>query len=405
MKGQLVSISAMVKNAGSILGKIDKKDKEYQKLNDTLKSINASIRIAIGSFNADKRKLATKLAEANSFYETKYLPISKKISDPSSGLSARLRTTQKDYKEYQIVKGKCVAKFQEITEITKDCKIKSRELSNVEKTILKFLKSAEINVTKISYLLSVSEKTSTQINDIHTQVSDLCNLSKASAQNIDILEKDSRTLNDKVKSYHATADEKLKAIEKVYNIAHETGLSGEFETRRNNLDKEIKHWKWWIFGASLLLLIGVIIFYTMQLFLYNWNVEVAFDLNFYIRFLIFSPLVYYLYFVSSQYNQAKKLHDKYAFKTTLAMVIKSHIELLTQYGYFEEDGQREKILDFILKGFGKIYNEPYADDSYKMKVKIANFEIDLQKKLIEKLSEITGHDCTAGAVQTVIENK
>ena len=58
-----------------------------------------------------------------------------------------------------------------------------------------------------------------------------------------------------------------------------------------------------------------------------------------------------------------------------------------------------------MKGFGKIYNEPYADDSYKMKVKIANFEIDLQKKLIEKLSEITGHDCTAGAVQTVIENK
>ena len=104
------------------------------------------------------------------------------------------------------------------------------------------------------------------------------------------------------------------------------------------------------------------------------------------RFLILSPIVYYLVFCSSQYNQVKKLHDKYSFKTTLAMTIKSHIELLTHEENFQSPERLDKILDFIIDGFNKIYNEPYANDDFKMKVELANIKLDLQKNLLEKIN-------------------
>ena len=405
MNEQLASINIVLKDANAILDAIDKKDKDYKKLNTTLQSINTTTKSAIKVFNADKKKIASKLSEANRFYTQRYLPLATKINDPTTGLSAKLKETQKDYNAYKAVKADCEAKFKEIASIAKDSTNKSKELAKMELAIAKFHRNAEADTTKIGNLLVKAGETNTKISQIHKDLVELKKKSQELKDNIATLESNSSTLNTNIIDYHKTSKEKLEAIEKVYEIAHETGLSGEFEKRRNNLSKEIKKWEKYILITSSVLFAGVIGFFIFQLDLHDWEVDEAFDLNFYARFLIFSPLVYYIYFVSTQYNKAKKLHDKYAFKTTLSMTIKSHIELLTQNGYFEQEGQCDKILNFILDGFRKIYSEPYVSDNYKMKIKLANFEIDLQKKIIDKLSEITGYEATNSAVQTVIENK
>ncbi len=67
------------------------------------------------------------------------------------------------------------------------------------------------------------------------------------------------------------------------------------------------------------------------------------------------------------------------------MSIKHHIELLVKQDLFIQEGQIEKVLDFVLDAFAKIYNEPYSDDDYKMKIKLVNIELELEKKMIEIL--------------------
>jgi len=48
-----------------------------------------------------------------------------------------------------------------------------------------------------------------------------------------------------------------------------------------------------------------------------------------------------------------------------------------------------QILEFVLDGFRNIYCEPSSSsDDYKMRVKLANVEIELQKKIIDKLAEL-----------------
>lgn len=392
MNEQLASINNVLKSANAILSNINKKDKEYNKLNATLQSINETTESVIKVFDADKKKIAFKLSEANKFYTQKYLPFATKINDSSNDLSAKLRETKKDYDAYKKAKADCESKFKEIADIAKNCKAKSMELAKIEATITKFLKRAETNITKIDRLLIKAKEADSEINLIHKNLIEIEKTSQKSKDNIVVLEDNSNSLNEKIIKYHETSGEKLKAIQKIYDIAHETGLSGEFEKRRNDLNKEIKRWEKYVLWTSVLLLAGVIILFVCQYIGNGCEFDEVFDLNFYVRFLIFSPVVYYLYFVSTEHNKAKKLHDKYAFKTTLSMTIKSHIELLTQNGYFEKSEDCDKILDFILDGFHKIYSEPYGTDNYKMKIKLANFEIDLQKKLIEKLSKITGFE-------------
>jgi hypothetical protein len=403
MNSQLNSLNEILKNANSLFKDIDKQDKNYRKLNDTLQTINDTTKKAISIFNANKKKIATKLSEAENFYDKKYIPLINKINHPQSGLSARLKETEKDYISYKKIRADCEVKCKEIATLVKDCETKSKELAKIEAVIKAFYKSSEASSKKIKDLEIEAKVTHSKIKQIHQELLSLEINSKKSGVNITGYEKHSKDLNQKIIDYHKVSQEKLEDIQKVYEIAHETGLSGEFEKRRNDLYKEINNWKWWIFGASLLLLVGIIILFIWQYQANGNKFDEIFDFNFYVRFLIFSPIVYYLYFVSSQYNKAKKLHDKYAFKTTLSMTIKSHIELLTRNDYFNKAKENDKILDFILDGFRIIYNEPYVFDNYKMKIKLANFEIDLQRKMIDKLSEITGSETKGNLIQATVE--
>ena len=83
------------------------------------------------------------------------------------------------------------------------------------------------------------------------------------------------------------------------------------------------------------------------------------------------------------------------------MAIKSHIDLLTKQGYFVDPEHFNRILDFVLDGFRNIYNEPHDSDNYKMKIKLANIEIDMQKKIIDKLSAVS---CNEELIKSLVSS-
>lgn len=179
-----------------------------------------------------------------------------------------------------------------------------------------------------------------------------------------------------------------KKIEAIYDIAAETGRSGEFENRRNKLKIEVGKWETRILivSALLLLLLLVVGLFILQLGLQKWEIE-ELKANFYLRYLLLSPIVYYLVFISNQHSKHQKLYNKYSFKTTLAMSVQHHIELLTTKEVFATDLQINKVLDFVLDAFKKIYNEPYSDDDYKLKLKLASLELDIEKKMMKFIKQ------------------
>ncbi len=282
-----------------------------------------------------------------------------------------------------------MSQYNEIVLLGKNYKARIIELKKIENAMQNLHRAAEQNKGKIDKLqeaVTLAQKEATISNsNIKVLERECISLTK----NIRAYARESDVNNQKIVKLHRDSETKLAEIQRIYEIASETGLGGEFEKRRNSLNAEIKKWEIYILATSILLFVGIIGLFIFQLGINQWVLNATFDLNFYVRFLIFSPVVYYLYFISIQYSKAKQLHDKYAFKVTLSMTIKSHIELLTQQGYFKEEKHLDQILGFVLDGFRNIYCEPNnSSDDYKMRIKLADVEIELQKKIIDKLAEL-----------------
>ncbi|NCE72384.1 hypothetical protein [Odoribacter sp. Z80] len=382
------SLTSILHETDTLFKNIKSNDKGYKALIEKLNDINERTRIAITAFKKDQSQITRYFKEADKFYQDKYLPLTEKYAITKKEFTTNANNAEKDAKKFKELKAECTSKYEEIIVLGKNYKAKITELKKIEAAIQKLHKASEQNKGKIDDLYRV-------ITEVHKDILLKCENIKELHSECDNLTKDiqkyrqeSDSNNQKIHKLHETSKVTLSEIQKIYEIASETGLSGEFEKRRDTLKKEIDKWGKYIFLTSILLFGGILALFVFQLGLNCWKLDDTFDLNFYIRFLIFSPVVYYLYFISVQYSQAKELHDKYAFKTTLSMTIKSHIELLTQQGYFNEKEHVDKVLKFILDGFRNIYSEPNKNsENYKMKVKLANIEIELQKKIIAQLSK------------------
>ncbi len=384
------SLDTIVKDAHSILGDIKSNDKNYKSLVERLDVISKKTTAAITGFKGDKNKITKLLNEAERFYKNKYAPLAAKYATTRKGLTLDTISADKERKKFEKLKAICTSQYNEIVDLGKNYKARIVELKKIENVIQNLYRAAEQNKGKIDKLqeaVTIAQKeVTTSNNNIKVLERECVSLTRSIQKYAD--ESDTNTQKI-VKLYHVS-ETKLADIQRIYEIASETGLSGEFEKRRNTLNKEIKKWEIYILVTSILLFIGIIGLFVFQLGMNNWMLNATFDLNFYIRFLIFSPVVYYLYFISVQYSKAKQLHDKYAFKVTLSMTIQSHIELLTQRGYFNDEKHLDQIIEFVLDGFRNIYREPNnSSDDYKMKIKLADFEIEMQKKFIDKLAKLS----------------
>jgi len=380
------NIQDVLVDADELYSQIDKKDEKYKKLTQSLDRINKTTESAIANFRTDKENIKRLLTQANSFYEKKFIPLSQKIEDSNTGFRAKITQSSSELKELEKIKVNCGKQYDEIKRFVSEYKTKSQELRTINSTVRRLSESSERNKKKTDVLYDSVRKADIEIRTLLSKNQTRNTETQNLANSITEREKESKILLSKIEQLFNDSDSKRKAIEDVYQISHLTGLSGEFGNRRNDLKDELQVWEKRILNWTTGLLVGLILVFIGQLALYDFKIAgTNFDFNFYVRFSILSPIVYYLVFCSTQYNKAKSLYDKYSFKTTLAMTIKSHIDLLTKEENFNQPERMDKILDFILEGFAKIYNEPYSEEDFKMKIKLANMKIDLQKNLLNKL--------------------
>lgn len=380
------NIQDVLVDADELYSQIDKKDEKYKKLIQSLDRINKTTESAIANFRTDKDNIKRLLTQANSFYEKKFIPLSQKIEDSSTGFRAKINQSSSELRELEKIKINSGKQYDEIKKFVSEYKSKSQELRTINSTVRRLSESTEKNKNKADVFLEKIQKADYDIKNILTRNIKRDTETQGLAESILKREKKSNEILNNIEQLFVDSEEKRNAIEDVYQISHLTGLSGEFGNRRNDLKEEVKTWEKRILQWTKILLAGLLFVFIGQLALYNFDIKgTNFDFNFYVRFSILSPIVYYLVFCSTQYNKAKALHDKYSFKTTLAMTIKSHIDLLTKEENFNQPERMDKILDFILEGFAKIYNEPYSEEDFKMKIKLANMKIDLQKNLLKKM--------------------
>jgi uncharacterized coiled-coil DUF342 family protein len=171
-------------------------------------------------------------------------------------------------------------------------------------------------------------------------------------------------------------------IEQTFKIATDVSLANSFNERKKNLEDESAKWLKHLSWSTGLLALGVIFIYFSQ---YIPNGTHPSDWRFWYRFAFTSPIIYYVYFTSHNYNKTRDLLEKYAFKFAASLSLQSYAKLLTDN--FKEDKHKEELLSFTIRSIDLIYKEPYAERDKTRKFSVGNKIINIGIEDIETLAK------------------
>ena len=359
------------------------------KVNNELISLKENTRKIFISLDSEKNKINKLYSEINSFYTNKYLPLYKEISDTKKGLKPTLNLIHNKDKRITEIRDISIKKFNLLKKQINDYKKLSENLQflidNTKKSAIQ-INDRNKNSNEV---YETTKKLNEQIKSILIEFEENNRVSKEFHKEINELSVKSNKHWTDILKFHKESKIRLDEINAIYEIAADTGRGGEFDKRRSHLKTDLIKWEKNIRITTIILTIFIVFLFIFHLCLVGFKIKsITFDLSFYLRFLMTSPVIFYLFFCTEQFKKTKILHDKYSFKTTLAFSIQSHLELLSKNEDFTEPEHINKILDFTLNGFSKIYQEPYIvnDNNVKINLKLKELEVGVEniKKNIEE---------------------
>ncbi|MCX6232965.1 MAG: hypothetical protein NTZ33_15655 [Bacteroidetes bacterium] len=364
------------------LNKLENDLQKSGKLNNDFISLKENTKKILNSLDTEKRKINKLYVEIFKFYDNKYLPLFREINDSKKGLKPTFNLILNKEKRITEIRDISLKKFNILKKQINDYK----QLSESLLTLFENTKKTAILITERNKnsndIYESTKKLNEQVKKFLIEIEDYKNQSEILYKQINELSlKSNKHWTDIVK-FHTDAKNKLNEINSIYEIAADTGRGGEFDKRRNHLKIELEKWEKRIRNNTVLLTVFIILLFIFHLCLVGFKIkDLTFDLSFYLRFLMTSPVIFYLYFCTTQYQKTKILHDKYSFKTTLAFSIQSHLELLSKNDDFNDVDHINKILDFSLNGFSKIYQEPYNnnDENIKVNLKLKELEVGIER--------------------------
>lgn len=360
IESELTQVKKSVAKSLEELSNATKVKTDFQKLMPQINRLMGNVNTALDKTKSDRDRLSKLLTSVNSFYNKKYTPLVEKINDPETGLNARLKQGNQLEKDLEKVKLNNEKQLNLIKQLASEFKKKLDELKIIESTLRR------VNSKILDHEKTITQKR-TKIEEDALKVEAATNNILSSEKvilerelKIKELHKNSENAYDDIVIWHSEANKTLEKIQKIYEIAAGSGLGGEFDKRRKSLEKDLEKWSKYLLINTIGLFVVIISLFILQLIPVEWDMaKLKFDANFYIRFLITSPFIFYIIFVTTQYNRTKEILEKYSFKTALALSIEAHINLLTGITDFQEKERLDKIEDFILDGFNKIYDAPY----------------------------------------------
>jgi hypothetical protein len=101
------------------------------------------------------------------------------------------------------------------------------------------------------------------------------------------------------------------------------GLKSDIEKKGDFYKKETQKWETRILISVVVLLLFLIALFILQLGLCQWKLELLnLQLSFYLRFLLTSPIIFYLSFCIKQHEKNRRIFNQYSDKSTNFSIIK-----------------------------------------------------------------------------------
>lgn len=377
-----------LQDANLLLAAVQKSNAKSTSTNSIIDKTLSDSEQVLAEVKELRSNLRIHLNHANTFYEKTFLPLQLKIQDPQTGLSTMLSHSRMSQKSILEIENKVKLLFAKINQGVKAHQSVINNLGKVEKSINSIFKEVnrKSDLSKAAYL-TISNH-SKIISNKKVEIEKILALANTESNDISQFHRISHKNNDEIIAFKDQSNKLLTEIQTVYEAAFDTYRGGEFNKRKVEIKEELRRWEKYIQLSTFVLIVFIVGLFILQLCLNKWTLD-NLNLNFYLRFFLASPIVYYIYFCNSQYSSNKRLYDKYTFKSTMAFSITGHLESLTKNDYFNKDEKHLwETLKFALMAYEKIYTEPYQDDELRLKIKLHSIELDIEKHILTTLRKV-----------------
>ncbi len=351
-------------------------------LKNQIDQVSTNAQVQLDQIIEKTNSINVKIQEIEEYYGS-FTELRNKLDDGQTGLQSLLDQSTALHKNISELELKAKTALDDIYEHMHSISEKVTEIESFySSTFLPLREKVENEETGIQAVLGA-------VSNIKNEIIKTKSGADESFREIKNLADQSLKLKDKSEK-STTEIETLKQrsaefkndIEQTFKIATDVSLANSFNERKKNLEEESAKWLKHLSWSTGLLALGVIIIYFSQ---YIPNGTHPSDWRFWYRFAFTSPIIYYVYFTSHNYNKTRELLEKYAFKFAASLSLQSYAKLLTDN--FKEDKHKEELLNFTIRSIDLIYKEPYTEKDKTRKFSVGNKIINIGLEDIETLSK------------------
>jgi hypothetical protein len=380
-KQQLLAVLKELKQAQNV-------SRDFSALKPSIELISDHAKTALANSKADRETLARLVTSTSQFLTKKFDPLVAKVTDPDTGLAARVKQGTQFDKELNSLKQTAEKQVQQVKVLVRRAEVSNDELYEIAKACRAVKKAVEDDAKAVGDKRKIIEQELRKVQAASAAILKAEKGVKDKEREIASLFAECEKKHTAMEAWHEQAGQTLDKIQKIYEIAANTGLGGEFDKRRSILESEGRGWRRHVFVTMLTLLLLIIGLFLLELGspTVSWDIsKLTFDSHFYVRFLITSPVIFYLVFATRQYDKTRAMLERYAFKTTIALSIEAHMNLLLNQPAFKE--MLPNISNFIVDGFNTIYREPYPTPKFKESKETTKDATSLLKAISELIHE------------------
>lgn len=350
-------------------------------LKNEIQQIEGSTQAQVNQVTERANVVQTKIKEIETYHGV-FAELKTKLSDPQTGLQALLSQATNFKSQVEQASVSAQASLKQITDKGASITTKVQEIEQYYTAIFLPLK-AKVDDPKLGIQAILGGATTLKDEIVKTKAGtdenyrEIKNLTDQSAK----LKEQSEASHREIEELKKRSSEFKADIEQTFQIATDVSLANSFNERRKELQGESDKWLKNVEYSTLLLVVLVVGIFLSQ---YSGEQSVN-DWRFWYRFIFTSPVIFYVYFASHNYNRTRDLLEKYAFKFATSLSLQSYTKLLTDN--FKEEKHKEELLKFSLRSIDLIYKEPYVEKDKTRKFSVGNKIINIGVEDIETLTK------------------
>lgn len=202
-------------------------------------------------------------------------------------------------------------------------------------------------------ILTQSKDLQKKSTEVFAEIKSFRDESKKYLDEIQANKETSKKLREEIEQNLKTVEGKRSEVEKVTDLITDTGFANSFQRREKML-------RWssgiWLFVLTLAIVgLVVVLFILFRDYIYGLSgiPEISVLI---LRITLTSPFLFLIGIATHNYGKERDLNERYAFKATIAVVMRNHTDFLIEKIKINKDVDTGI---FIRRIIGNLYSEPY----------------------------------------------